>query len=558
MYNAVICCINSKYIHSSLAPWCLLSGVKEYCKSEISARVVEGTINEKPQAVVDRIFNASPDAVSFCCYIWNIRFVNKIAKAIKEHLPDVKIIFGGPEVSFNQSQILTENEFVDFVLCGEGEQALAGLLDCLCTNTPAPKGLAGFKSGQDVFVGNYHTAEKELSPYGEEYLSSLSGRIAYIEASRGCPYNCAFCLSGTDRTVRFFDMERVKKEILLLSQAEVKTVKFVDRTFNCNKKRATEILLFIKENYGKAIPDSVCFHFEIAADILDEQLLRVISLMPVGSVQFEAGIQSFNSRTLESINRKTNLEKLCQNIKTLVSFRNCHIHIDLIAGLPYEDFASFAESFNKAYALKADMLQLGFLKILHGSCMETKREEYPCEYGKEPPYEVIATPWISESELQFLHRVEDVFERLYNSGRFHRTVDYVISKSGKKAFDVFSDFAKAVSEKQEKMPPLDLFTKWVFEFFSNYGGIEKAVLRDKMMTDRIATNSSGIIPKCLKIEDDNLKKAKHRLALKYPPNKGVMRSVAILYSEKKLLWCDYEAKNKVSGEYEIRREDFDL
>ncbi len=547
----VICCINSKYIHSSLAPWCLLAGIKANCKTDITAEVAEGTINEKEEEIAERLILKDPDILSFCCYIWNIRQVKKIAGLVKKALPKVVIIFGGPEVSFNPGQILSENDFVDFVLSGEGEEVLPKIVDLLVSKEKIKGKLASYRNKNEIIYGEYQTAKAEYSPYCEEYFSSLEGRIAYIESSRGCPYSCAFCLSGTDKKVRFFNLERVKKEILSLSNTGTKTVKFIDRTFNCNKRRAADILLFIKENYGSKIPESVCFHFEIAADILDGELLDIISKMPTGSVQFEAGIQSFNEKTLAKINRKTDIDKLCENTKKLVSFRNCHVHIDLISGLPFETLDSFKQSFNKAFSLKADMLQLGFLKILYGSCMERNKEDFPCEYSAEPPYEVVSTKWLSKDEINFLHIFEDAFERLCNSGRFKRTVGYILDCTGKEPFDVFSDFALFAYRKKNKNPALDIFTEWVFEFFKEYENVDKAVLRDRMIEDRLATNSSGIIPKCLQIRDNRLKTAKYVLSKLCPLEKGIMRSAAILYTSGSVVMCDYLKKDRVSGEYDL-------
>lgn len=555
-FKLVICCINSKFIHSSLSAWCLYSGMKAFCP-DVEVSVVEGTINEKSENVLNRILNENADAVSFSCYIWNIRETLKLAKRLKEILPDTKIIFGGPEVSFNPKEIMEENEFADYIISGEGEEALAKLSDALSKGEESQDGIASKRCGKKILVGKSHIFKGELSPYCEEYFASLGGRISYIEASRGCPYTCSFCLSGSDRSVRFFELQRVKEEMLLLASSGTKTIKFVDRTFNCNKKRAKEILLFIKENYKIKIPQDVCFHFEIAGDILDSELLLVISSMPQGSVQFEIGIQSFNSKTLEAINRKTDIQKLCENIQKLVSFKNCHIHIDLIAGLPFEGLGSFKESFNKAYALKANMLQLGFLKVLHGSCMENDAEKFGIKYSKEPPYEVISTPWISNDELSFLHIVEDALERLYNSSRFSRTLDYIMENAPCTPFDVFSSFALYVLKKGEDRPALDLYTSWVYEYFSACDYLDKTVLRDKMICDRIATNSSGVIPKCLQVEDERLKKAKNILGKTYPINYGEKRSVAILYSENIIVFCNYGEKDRVSGEYILKKVPFE-
>ena len=551
-FKVVICSLSAKYIHASLAPWCLYEGVKRYAP-EAEAIVIEGTINEREEAIIKRITQEEPDAVGFSSYIWNIEKVLFIAEKIKALLPDTKIILGGPEVSFNGERVLTENPFVDFVISGEGEKAFAETVKALSENRYPKDNIASYFYEGNFVKGKYNIFEEELSPYSEEYFSSLKGRISYIESSRGCPYSCTFCLSGSEKNVRFFSIERIKREILLLSKSGSQTVKFVDRTFNANKKRAIEILEFIKDNYGKEIPEGVCFHFEIAADILDEKMLSVISLMPKGSVQFEAGIQSFNERTLSAINRKTDLHKLSENVKTLVSFGSCHIHTDLIAGLPFENMASFKDSFNKAYSLGANMLQLGFLKILHGSQMEKTTDEYVVSFGKKPPYEVTETPWITKEELCSLHFTEDALERLHNSLRFKRTLSYVFGVTKMKPFDLFEAFGVFAGDKNKKAPTLDEYTEWAYEFFSSLEGVDKAVLRDRMITDRIATNSSGIIPACLQVRDEGLRRVKYLLSLMYPTEKDVKRSVAILYTEGAVLFCDYKEKDAVSGEYELKR-----
>lgn len=552
MYKVAISCLNSKYIHSSLAPWCLYSALTNLYPN-ISAVVSEGTINEKEADVLERLLNENADAVSFSCYIWNITQTLSLAKKIKEEKPQTTIILGGPEVSFNSLDVLKQNSFVDFILCGEGEESFPLLINTLSKGEEIPLSLATMRRGNELEPGKCHIAQKTFSPYCEEYLSRLSNKIAYIESCRGCPYNCAFCLSGDDRTVRFFDLERTKKDMLLLAKHGAKTVKFVDRTFNCNAKRSNEILLFIKDNYESGIFKDICFHFEIAADILKEETMKIISSMPKGSVQFEMGIQSFNEKTLEKIHRKTNIEKVCENVKKLVSFQNCHIHIDLIAGLPFEDLTSFKQSFNKAYSLGAHMLQLGFLKILYGSCMQRNKNEFPCSYSSSPPYEVYETPYISKEELLFLHGVEDVFEKLYNSMRFKRTLSYITSSSFMPPFDIFSSFSLYCNEKGYGNLPLDKFTEVVFEYFSTLPGIDKAVLRDKLITDRIAVNSSDVIPKCLQIKDTRLKTLKKEIAKIDPLKPNTMRSVAILYTENCSIYCDYTQKDRVSGEYELKR-----
>ena len=549
--KAVFCSINSKYIHSSLGVWYLFASAEKLCGENVEVSVVEGTINEKEEILFQRLRDTNADVIAFSVYIWNIRTVLSLSEKLKNE--GVKIILGGPEVSFNQKAVLSENIFVDFISSGEGEVSVPLLLESLCAESEIyPDGIGYRKNGEIIEGQPQIISVSEIpSPYCEEYFASLGNRITYIESSRGCPFNCAFCLSGKEGKVRFFDLAMVKENMLSLVNHGAKTVKFVDRTFNCKKDHAREILLFIKENYGKTIPSDVCFHFEIAADILGDELFEIIAEMPVGSVQFEVGIQSFNENTLRLINRKTNLEKVKENVQKLLSFGNCHVHIDLIAGLPEEGFESFRDSFNTAYSLKANMLQLGFLKILHGSPMSENRELYPCEYTKEPPYEVISTPYINETELGVLHKCENELERLYNSGRFRRTLDYVLSVYHKTAFDLFVEMGDFLLEKGEKGSiPLDKYTNLAFEFFSSLGGIDKAVLRDRMLLDRITTNNSDVIPKSLKVEDKNLSKIKKQISKLYPPEKGEKRTVAILYTEQKAVLVRYKNPDPVRGEYQ--------
>ncbi len=546
-FKAVFAAINSKYIHSSLSVWYLFASSKKLCSNEIELAVVEGTINEKEYAIIDRLLAEKPHLIAFSSYIWNIKAVLSVAEKIKKDNPDIIILLGGPEVSFNQKEVLSENPFVDFISSGEGEISVPYLINALADNTHTDiKGIS-YRKGESIIIneGEVLSACDIPSPYCEEYFASLKNRIAYIESSRGCPFNCAFCLSGKEGKVRLFDLSMVKENMLSLVNHGAKTVKFVDRTFNCNKAHAREILLFIKENYGKAIPDDVCFHFEIAADIMSEELLLIIADLPKGSVQFEIGIQSFNENTLRKINRKTDLLKVTENVKRLLSFGNCHIHIDLIAGLPEEDMDSFRNSFNKAYELGADMLQLGFLKILHGSPMGENSELYPCEYSSEPPYEVTSTPFISEAELKTLHKCENELERLYNSGRFSRTLSYVLSETGIEPFCLFirmGDFL--INKGEEGSIPLDKYTNLAFEFFSCLDGIDKAVLRDRMILDRITTNNSDVIPESLKVKDEMLGRMKKHFMKLYPPEKGEKRTVAILYTENKAVLVRYNGNAK--------------
>ena len=332
-------------------------------------------------------------------------------------------------------------------------------------------------------------------------------------------------------------------------------MKFVDRTFNCNSSRAVEILRFINDNYGKTIPRGVCFHFEISADILKEDFISEVARAEKGAFQFEAGIQSMNADTLSAIGRKCDMDKLCDNIKRLVTLRNCHIHTDLIAGLPEESLESFIEGFNKSYTLGADMLQLGFLKFLHGSPLRENAAAFPCKFSPEPPYEIISTPTMTQADLDTLRTAEKEVDRLHNSDRFTRTLEYIFEATDLAPFELYLFLGKELTDKSL---PLDRYTDALYGLLSRLDGVEPAVLRDRMITDRLATNNSGVIPKSLYVEDSRLKKAKHRLALTYPIKKGMSRSVAILYSEGRVIFCDYGKEKPDFGEYDIREENFDF
>jgi radical SAM superfamily enzyme YgiQ (UPF0313 family) len=553
--SAVICVLNSKYIHSSLAPWCLLAGMDAYCEPAITAKVMEGTINEPVENVAQRIIGESPQVIGFCCYIWNISATKQLLRLVKAQLPDTVIVLGGPEVSYNAEELLRDEPFVQYVISGEGEKPFSLLLNAIYRGETV-RNIPGvcYREDNRIVVAAPHTPDEEPpTPYTEKYFNALKGRIAYLETSRGCPYSCAFCLSGRCGSARFYNLERAKKELLLLANSGTQTVKLVDRTFNANRGRAIELYRFIIQNYGTAIPKGVCFHFEIAGDILDEETIQLLATAPLGAMQLEIGLQSFNSKTLAAVNRKTDVERLKNNISRIAENANMHMHIDLIAGLPYEDWNSFANSFNIAYALKPNMLQLGFLKLLYGAPMRDKPEEFPCRYKPLPPYEVISTPWLSEEELVRLHHTEDAVERLSNSGRFRRTLEYLFQQSGMMPFELFFRFGEFAAGTETERIPLDAYTALVFEYFSSQSGIDTAVLRDVMACDRLATNSSGKLPAVLRIQDSSLKAAVRELdeTEETRSQKGIKRGAALLYSEHCVVYADYRDKNPITGEYPL-------
>lgn len=549
----VITMLNSKYIHSSLAPWYLLSGVRAYCDAELQAEVTEATVNENISNIVSRLSEKNADIYAFCCYIWNIDCVKKIAEEIKRQTGAV-IVSGGPEVSYNADEILKNNRFVDFVLSGEGDESFASLCSCIYKNGDFSqvKGLC-YRKDNKIIISEPVVSDKEpLSPYCDDYFNSLHGRIAYIEASRGCPFSCAFCLSGRCGKLVLFDIERVKREIILLAKSGTQTVKFIDRTFNAKPERADEIISFIIENYNKKIPENICFHFEIDGGTLKDSTLNLLKSAPAGLFQLEVGLQSFNPDTLRAVHRNPDTGELEKTIKELISAGNMHIHADLIAGLPYEDIESFRNSFNRLFELKPHMLQLGFLKLLHGSELCEKSADFGCVYHSEAPYEVVSTDCLSEEDMQAIHFAEDAVDRLYNSGRFRRTLEYLVNECNFAPFELFESFGRFTEDKRNI--PLDEYISLVYNFFGRK--TDKMRLRDMLVCDRLSSNPSGIIPSCLKIPDTRLRRIKKHLS----ENMKLCGKIAcaILYSENRVVYCDYKHKNPVTENYELSYMEIDL
>lgn len=545
--KVIVSCLNSKYVHASLSPWCLLAGVREFSQNTYDISVMESTINGDVETFAHKIITEKPDVVAFSTYIWNITKTLEICRIIKEN-HDCTIVLGGPEVAYRRADVLQKYDFIDFVLSGEGEWTFPDFLDNMNGDLSLVSGLSYRKNGEIITIPEKEYNETPPSPFTDEFFENLNGRISYIETSRGCPYRCAFCLSGRCSPLRFFELERVKSDIIKLSNSGTQTLKFVDRTFNANYKRANEILLFIKENYGNAIPENVCFHFEIAGDILKESTLEILSSMPKGAVQLEIGMQSFNEDTLKAINRKTDTKKLTQNIKKLISFNNMHIHIDLIAGLTGEDLESFKNSFNIGYSLKAHMLQMGFLKLLYGADMRENSEKYPCTYSDEPPYEVTSTPWLSNGEIQTLKKCEDAVDRLYNSGRFLHTLNYLIDEIGISPFEVFNDFGNAVDGNKMRLSD---YAENLYEYFCDK--CDKEILREKILCDLLSSSSSVQIPEIFKRKDILYKQIKKHFIENVDKN----IKIAILYSTNQVFAVNQTQEKNLHNRYEGKVYDID-
>lgn len=409
--------INAKYIHSNLAVYSLKTYADKYKINDNKIEIAEYTINQNSEDILRDIYQRKPDVIGFSCYIWNIDIVKEIAADIKKINSNIKIWVGGPEVSYNIDQVL-DNSFIDFVMYGEGEETFKQIVDS-DLSVMDTKGIAYRKSGEVIINLPQPLIDLSTIPFVYKNMSDFENKIIYYESSRGCPFSCSYCLSSIDKTLRFRDLELVKSEIKFFIEQKISQVKFVDRTFNCKKEHAMEIWKFIRDNDNGVTN----FHFEIAADLITEDELAVIKSMRPGLIQLEIGVQSTNDITLEAINRKTNIDKIASKTCLIKENGNVHQHLDLIAGLPFEDYESFKKSFNEVYAMKPDQLQLGFLKVLHGSLMKDKACEYGIVYSDKSPYEVLKTNWLSYDEILKLKEVETVVEIYYNSFQFVNTIN---------------------------------------------------------------------------------------------------------------------------------------
>lgn len=556
--QVVLLGISSQYVHSALAPWCLLAGLKAYAKAGFDARVVEGTVNEAVKKVADRVIAAGPGVLGISCYIWNIAFVGELLPLLRQALPGCVITLGGPEVSHNQGEVLANYPQIDYVLAGEGEWPFARLLDALSGLLPLVEvpGLCYRGDAGLVIQAPHVHQEMQPSPYCPEYFEALKGRIAYLETSRGCPYACAFCLSGRGEKLRQAPLERAFEEIMLLARSGTRTVKLVDRTFNADRKRAAAILRFIKEQAEAGEIREVTFHFEIAGDLLDEETLNLVADSPKGLFQFEIGLQSMDENTLRLVRRNTDMGFLKQQVSRLIASGRAHVHLDLIAGLPEEDLKGFARSFDEAYALSPQALQLGFLKLIHGSAMREEPEVYPLRFDQAPPYQVQATPWMVEGDFQVLAITETALDKLHNAGRFQRTLAFLTGDMGQKPFALFYTLGQAITAAEAEKGSalsLDQLTDCVYGALAALLPEHLPQLRDLLLTDRLASTRTTVLPASLKRRDNRYHAVKRALERQWPRAAKNPRAIGFLYAgdEDQVIWCDYEIQDPVTGLYPL-------
>lgn len=448
--------INAKYIHSNPAVY----GLRAYAKSyEEIIFIKEYTINNSREEILRDIYREQADLVAFSCYIWNIGMIKELLPELRKVQPCVYLWLGGPEVSYHSKELLTSLPEVDGIVVGEGEQTFLELTEYYMGERNDLEQIKGIVFRDRAIKGEEANskslgeasesavlerlpesieksvmsdvkitetpARKSISmdelPFPYQDMEQLRNRIVYYESSRGCPYSCSYCLSSVDRNVKYRSIELVKKELQFFLDHKVPQVKFVDRTFNCNRQRTLEIWSFLKERDNGLTN----FHFEITADLLSEEELSLLASLRPGQVQLEIGVQTTNPDTMAAIRRRVDFSRLSEHVARLREGHNIHLHLDLIAGLPLEDIKSFQESFNAVYRLKPDQLQLGFLKVLKGSPMEEEAKRYGIVYRELPPYEVLYTRALSFREVLTLKSVCDMVEVYYNSGQFQYTLEYL-------------------------------------------------------------------------------------------------------------------------------------
>jgi radical SAM superfamily enzyme YgiQ (UPF0313 family) len=558
--NVLIVAVNSKYIHSTLAGWYL----KENTSEEHNVEIFECSINDDIGKCLGKIFELNADVIAFSCYIWNIEFIKKLSCDLKKISPHVIQIAGGPEVSFSSEM---QNAYFDYIIKGEGDEVFSLLLDSLYKNENTMPDLA-----------NYHTVDsldRIKTPYSDKMLSSIGNKILYYESSRGCPFACSYCISGIFNGTRFFSLDRVFNELIKIANFGIKLIKFVDRTFNCNKERAKSIFSFIIENSKDVFKDKV-FHFEVAGDLFDKETLNILKEAPSGIIQFEIGVQSTNNETLDCINRKTDITKVIQNIKELIYVGNINIHLDLIAGLPLENFNTFKNSFDDIYKLKPHMLQLGFLKMLKGTSIRKNSKSFGIKYRDYPPYEFLESRELSFGEVLQLKHIESVVEIFYNSGRFKKTIEYLETKfeSSFEMYLEFSEFLKNEGFFECSRSSKDCYT-FIYNFIENLKiNSRLAFIKELLRYDYLKSDNTRNLPEFLKTRkeksfyefvlmfiknENNIKK--YLTGFMGEDSKKIFNQITIekfVYNITKFdeeicemyILIDYSYRNKVNGLYE--------
>jgi len=524
MCKVVLLAINSKYVHTALSVRVIAAGIREYARLPHEVTIVEATIHNPLTEVADSVAESCPDVVGISTYIWNAEWLTGFLPLLREKLPGALFVLGGPEASFNADYWLMQG--ADHVLPGEGEYTFPAFLDNAPLPSPGPQ-LA-------------ETSYEPVDPYPDVDPGSLSDRILYLETSRGCPFKCAFCLSAGSG-VRFFPIDFAKHQLYKLSRSGARTVKLVDRTFNCNADRAYELFEYVIEM------DTECrFHFEVAADLFDEKAISLLRTAPPGRIQFEAGLQSFYMPAIDAVSRKTDLDKSERNIRALLLSGNIHVHVDLIAGLPHESMGDFMDSFDRAYSLGAHTLQLGFLKLLHGSALRGQAETLGIEFSERPPYEILSSPWLSAEDIMSLKQTENSLQHTYNKGRFLSALKYVFAVSALRPFSLFNGIGKS---SPNHGADLTVYAGQFFDFCAGLPNVDKNELCDRMLCDWLSMVKGKNMPHFLRKPDDRsarvLDAAGKRLG------RVLRRDEAASLLSGKCVFVDSENRDPVTGLYKV-------
>lgn len=537
---------NAKYIHSNLAVYNLRAYAEEYREYII---LKEYTINQQKDEILRDIYLEKPDIICFSCYIWNISFVKEIAEDLKKILPESVFWAGGPEVSFDAEDFLKKNPGFFGVMVGEGEETFRELCRFYVENKGSLEEISGiaFYFGEKI----RHNGWREIMdlskvPFAYENMEDFRNKIVYYESSRGCPFSCSYCLSSVDKKLRFRNLDLVKKELQFFIDRKVPQVKFVDRTFNCKHSHAMEIWQYILE-HDNGITN---FHFEISADLLKEEELSLMEKMRPGLIQLEIGVQSTNPDTIKAIRRTMDFERLSEIVNKIHSFGNIHQHLDLIAGLPYENYDSFRNSFNQVYALKPEQLQLGFLKVLKGSLMKEMAEEYGILHKEKEPYEVLSTKWLSYGEILKLKTVESMVEVYYNSGQFSNTLNYIESFF-EDAFSLYEELGKFYEEKgyhsisHSRMKRYEI----LLEFLEGYQEISREKVVDAMLLDLYLRENLKSRPSFAPSQ-----KSYEKMVWEYRREKKIPKTAHIeVFQNGEVVLFDYEKRNPLTNNAETKR-----
>ncbi|MGV8146169.1 MAG: B12-binding domain-containing radical SAM protein [Alkaliphilus sp.] len=506
--RTLLVAINAKYSHTNLA---LRYFKNMTINQNVEVEFREFTINQNINYILTEIYKAQADVICFSCYIWNIEMVLTLCAIIKKIRPDVVVVLGGPEVSYETKNLMSNNDSIDIVLDGEAEKAYKLLMDALESDGDysGMQGISYRAKGsvyQNASIGDSFFMGELPFPYKDGLPEK--DRIIYYEASRGCPFNCQYCLSSAHTGVKYLPLDRIKEELLVFINEGVRQVKFIDRTFNADKTIALEIMKFLVNNNNNLTN----FHFEITADIMDNEMLLFLKTVPMGLFQFEIGVQTTNEKTLSAIDRKMDFERLSVVVNTILRYDNIHLHLDLIVGLPYEDFFSFRKSFDDVFALRPNKLQIGFLKMLKGSKMRKEAGKYEYIYTDHVPYEIIQNKDINFRDLINIKGIEEMVEIYWNAGQYSATINAIIHNFYSSPFNLFNDLYSFWEKEgyHHNLHSKNKLFEIIYEFCSEMNFEKKELILELLKYDYLKGTKTSSLPAFMhRVEDKSFKNECH-------------------------------------------------